>query len=253
MFIRLLMITLCFGLIGCRSLKVDVSHASTDKGYLNSGLSDLGKFYYLNMGNGTLTELAEIDLQAGQRGATFEKQRAQDVKGVGIGGALDVAAKAQVEAEIQLKSYIELENAYSISYKDTFSDLSREINARISAGQDLGFEWFLEDAVAPSSPIRYLLLYSTVRADKARVGYNDKLAAEGGFSLPTFGLGEVDIEISGISEEVFSGSEVPVLVKYHVIKAFLNDGKYRFRIDTSVKAADVAAILRGDFEAANAQ
>ena len=58
------------------------------------------------------------------------------------------------------------------------------------------------------------------------------------------------MNISGLSEETFSGQSVPVLVDYHVIKAFKRDGLYKFRIDPSFSDKDLSLLLKGKIEPA---
>ncbi|MFK7838376.1 MAG: hypothetical protein AB8B60_19375 [Sulfitobacter sp.] len=233
-------------LSGCRSLSLDISHADTDKGYLNSGLRDLGKFYVFDTAKGNLTELATIDLRSRDKGAVFEKQVARGVTGVKVGGQADVKVKAKVAAEVARSSYIELDNAFGESYKNTFSDLSQEINRRESEGEDLGFSWFLDEAVEAGSTTRYLLVFSTIRADVARVGYANSYAADGVIDVPLSKGGSIAVSLTGLSEEQFKGKAVPVLVNYHVIQAFKKDGNYKFRIDRSFDDTDVTRLLQDD-------
>ena len=73
--IRIVALVLVLGAIaGCRPVTIGMSHASTDKGYLNSALRDLGQLYLLDTSNGALTELAVLDLSNRVRGRTFERQ-----------------------------------------------------------------------------------------------------------------------------------------------------------------------------------
>lgn len=243
--LSLLTLFLTMTLLGCRSVPIDVSHASTDKGFLNSGLRDLGELYVLNSDTGALTELATIDLQQRSRGDVFSQNFARNVRGVEIGGNVDVGAKAGFAADIAQNSFIRLTNAFDESYTNTFRDLSIEINTREAAGEDLGFTWFLDQASETGSPLRYLLVYSTIRADEAIVGYGNSIAANGELSVPVQGRGDVDIEVSGLSQEEFRGSGIPVLVNYHVIQVFKRDGLYKFRIDLAFDSEDLPALLRG--------
>lgn len=229
---------------GCRSLSLDVSHADTDKGYLNTGLRDLGKFYVFDAEDGNLTELATIELSSRARGSTFERHTARGVTGVKIGGEANVTVKARVAAEVARSSYIELDNAFDESYKNTFSDLANEINRREAEGDDLGFGWFLDEASTPGSTTRYLLVFSTVRADQARVGYADTYAANGLIDVPLGKGGSVAVSLTGLSEEEFKGKAVPVLVDYHVIQAFKRDGNYQFRVDRSFSSTDITRLLQ---------
>lgn len=245
-FLTLALIGAC--LISCRPLAIDISHASTDKGYLNSGLRDLGQLYYFDTQTGDLRELATLRLTEKVRGATFDRQVARDVRGIDIAGQLDAGTAVRVKANIQRNSFITLENAFDESYSNTFNDLSTEINRRVASGEDVGFTWFLDDAVQPGSTIRYLLVYSTIRADNATIGYDDTTAVGGGLTVPLRGAGDLDVTIRGLSEESFAGKSVPVLVEYHVVQAFQGDGFYKFRIDPKVSDETLNAILRGTFE-----
>jgi hypothetical protein len=137
-------------------------------------------------------------------------------------------------------------NAFDESYTRTFNDLSKEINRREADGEDLGFSWFLDEAVEAGSGLRYLLIYSTIRADEAVIGYRNAVSSEGSLNVPIRGRGNLNVEISGLSEEKWKGKEVPVLVRYHVIQAFLNDGSYSFRIDRRFDTDDLSSILSGE-------
>lgn len=232
--------------MGCRPVAINISHASTDKGYLNSSLRELGQLYVFDTTDGVLTELAVLELTNQNRGATFARQVARDVKGVDVSANVDVATSARVKTEIQRNSFIELENAFDASYTQTFSDLAAEINRREATGEDVGFTWFLDEAVKPGSTLRYLLVYSTIRADVARVGYANVTDVGGGLKVPISGAGDVDVEVKGLSEESFQGSEVPVLVDYHVIQASLSDaGFYRFRVDRAFTQDALSDVLKG--------
>jgi len=236
---------LLFAAIGCRPIPIDVSHASTDKGYLNSGLRELGQLYLLDTADGSLDELAVLNLTNQRRGAVFEEQLARNVRGVDIGGEINTGIEARVDTQIALNSYIRLTNAFDESYTETFSDLSAEINRRDAAGEEVGFSWFLDEAINPSSSLRYLLVYSTIRADTAVIGYSNVTAVDGGMTVPFRGAGNVDVSISGLSEESWRGKAVPVLVDYHVIQASLNEkGNYAFRIDRQFSDDDLADVLK---------
>ncbi len=233
-------------LAGCRTIPIDVSHASTDKGYLNSGLRNLGALYLLDTSDGKISELGSVELSNRTRGAIFEEQTARGVRGIVVGADIDVGAQARIENEISTHSYIKLVNAFDESYTRTFNDLSKEINRREADGEDLGFSWFLDEAVEAGSGLRYLLIYSTIRADEAVIGYRNAVSSEGSLNVPIRGRGNLNVEISGLSEEKWKGKEVPVLVRYHVIQAFLNDGSYSFRIDRRFDTDDLSSILSGE-------
>ncbi len=239
------LVLVLIAMAGCRPVTIGMSHASTDKGYLNSALRDLGQLYLLDTTNGNLTELAVLELSNRVRGKTFERQVARDVRGVDIDAEVKVAVRARVETEIARNSYIELDNAFDVSYSETFSDLSAEINRREAAGEEVSFSWFLDEASQPASNLRYLLVYSTIRADAARVGYSDITAVGGGLTIPLRGAGDVDVSVTGLSEEAFKGKAVPVLVDYHVIQAFKRDGFYKFRIDRSFDKDALSDVLKG--------
>ncbi len=240
-----LLTLILIGFAGCRTIPVDVSHAYTDKGYLNSGLRTLGQLYLLDTEDGSLKELAVLDLSNRVRGATFEEQFARNVRGVDIGAGGEVGIDAEVKASITRNSYIRLTNAFDETYANTFGDLSAEINRREAIGEDVGFTWFLDDATKPGSTIRYLLVYSTIRADEAVIGYNNVTAVDGNLTVPVRGRAEVDVTVSGLSEESWKGKAVPVLVDYHVIQAFQDDGFYKFRIDRAFRDDDLTDILKG--------
>jgi len=231
----------------CQVVNVDVSHVKTDKGFLNSGLADLGDLYVLDKNTLRMDKLTNIELTKIRNGFPFTRIRAVDLQGVEIRGEIKPTVKSKVELEISNKSFIELDNGDSVEYKETFTALSNRINQEISNGRELGFSWFLDEASQPGSSLRYLLVYGTVRADKARIGFDRSLVAGGEIEIPTGTFGTLTVKVSGSSIEEFEGNKVPIFLKFFVIEAFKDKdtGNYSFRIDRNFQTQDLIKALKG--------
>jgi hypothetical protein len=237
---------------GCQTASVDVRHAKTDKGYLNSRLASLGYLFVWDTENNSINQLAVIDLtqrSADDRYATLE---ATQVAGIGISANIAATVRAEIEAEVQSKTSLTLTDAHVVSFSDTFGDLSAEINRRIAEGENIRETWFLDEAAQPGSRYRYLLVYRSITADSTKLEFDKSVAAGGVLTIPTGGWGgDVKVKLSGFGSSTFIGNDVTTLVDYYIIKTYFGTDAngnvtYNFKIDTSIAGGFVLSpILRG--------
>ena len=137
-----------------------------------------------------------------------------------------------------------------VSFTNTFDDMSAEINQRVARGEQVSKTWFLDDAIVPNSPYRYLLIYRVVKADRTVIKQGNTTSLGGEVTVPTgFGVA-AKVRLDGFSSEDFTGHGVTTLVNYHIIQAFLAkrpDGTqaYGFKVDDlAASSNDLSATLR---------
>jgi hypothetical protein len=226
-------------LAGCQSTTINVSHAKTDKGYLNSRLAGLGYLFVWNKQTGYVAQIAEIKLTSEASDQRYSELEAREVTGVALSASLNAVEKASIEADIQAKTTLVLSDARVVSFENTFTDLSSEINRRVSLGQDIRSAWFLDDAVKPESPWRYLLIYRAVTADSTQLTFDKSASAGGSISIPTGNGGSVKVTLNGLGVSDFKGDDVTTLVDYYIIRAYIGanpDGTqtYKFKLDDTI-------------------
>ncbi|WP_089727157.1 hypothetical protein [Candidatus Thiosymbion oneisti] len=221
---------------------LNVSHAKTDKCFVNSGYADLGTLYLYDTKNEKLLELADIKFTGTKTGHTYEKQEARDIEGmkINIMGNLDKLIVADAKAKIENGVYIELTNAFKEKYRGTFSDLARTIREKIASGEDVRNSWFLEEASKNNSRYRHVIVYSTIKADKAKIEYANSVVIGGKIKLPAKGGGSIEAKLEESPFEKFKGKAVPVFVDYHIIRTTKGRNKnneitYQFRVDTDFR------------------
>lgn len=237
---------------GCgQTATVDVRHAKTDKGYLNSRLATLGYLYLWNTETNAIAQLAVIDLTTQASDDHFASLEASQVVGVDIKASLNASLKAGIESEVQSKTQLTLTDAHVVSFRNTFSDLSKEINALVSKGENVRETWYLDEAARPGSPYRYLLVYRAITADSTTIQFDKSVAVGGAITVPTGLGGDVKVKLAGFGSSNFTGDDVTTLVDYYIIKVYygsdgLGNQTYQFQIDTSIPGGFILSpILRG--------
>src|SRR5262245_12215517 len=164
---------------------VNVSHVGTDKGYLNSRLARIGDLFLWDMKSKTISELDNVELTTKKNDDVFTKVDATYASGIDFIAGVQAQFKVQVESKIRAQSRFTLANARVTSFQHTFDDLSAFINNKISDGTTTaGQIWNLDEAVAPNSPLRYLLIYRVVLADKTQLQYKNDVVVGGEVSVP---------------------------------------------------------------------
>lgn len=238
-------------LAACKSVSIDISHARTSAGYLNSALIDAGHLYLLDSTptKEKVSKLAVLALTDGHTGATFASFKAKGVSGVSFSGKVDAGVKADVEADLTSNAFVELTNAQGVEYQGVYSDLTAAINKGVSNGTGIVDQWSLPDAAKADSPLRYLIVYGMQYADEATVGYNNSRVVDGSITLPSTQGGSVKVEVKGDTSEAFKGTHVPVLGKFYVLRLTVdtNDAgvpTYHFRQDTAFDMGRLPDILR---------
>lgn len=222
-----------FLLSGCLVGVVDVSHAHTNKGFLNSGNRDIGRLIVYDTENDFLQYLDVIPLTDRAVGKLYDQQSARDIEGYSMDLATDVApaTRAAIDAEITAGAEIVLKKARRVSTQNTITHLANYIDAG-NDENDYGKNWMLNQAVAKDSTLRYALIWEAFNADEAKISHRGNVEAGGEISVPTSFWGRARVKLAGLSEEQFSGDQVPVFVDYYVFKAFKNSsGNFDFEID----------------------
>ncbi len=231
-------------LTACKFVTVNISHVETTKGYLNSGIEDLGQLYLFDMETDFFTKLEVIPIPQKTYGKQFRTQYASDISGFKINGNLEKAVEANIRAEVAANSSIEISNAQRVSGVETITALSSFINGQ-KEKRNLGTRWKLDAASEEKSALRLAMVYATVNADQATARHANAVSTGGGFKVPFGWGGEADVKVEGLSQEQFSGDQVPVFVEYYVFKVFKNkSGNYDFDLRGAAEEDRLIGFLR---------
>lgn len=224
-----------------KNVSVDLSNASTDAGYINSKLENIGTLYLLDTNNSTLTELAEIELTRNVETSLNTTYEAKNINNIGANGnvTLNDTELAAVKSSIKKSTYINLKNAKRKKFINNVSDLANYIRREISSDEYFVTSWSLEEATVPNSHLRYVLIYSMITADSAEFN-----VTKGANLNTSVGKGKhkvvLNIDVNDKSLQKFTGSNSPVLIKYNIYKASIrpnNDGirTYHFASETRLQ------------------
>jgi len=244
--LRILPVLLFLLISGCQSVNVSISHANTDKGFLNSRQLDVGQLFLLDTSDDTLVPLSLLNLKTVKSANRFASVKATDISGVTVNGSADAAVVASVKLEVANKAFVELTNANRIQYTSVYNDLSRAIETEISNGNDVGNRWYLEDAAARNSKLRLVLVTGAFAADTGKIGFDNSTNVNGSISIPVGRRGTLDVKINKSSIEEIVGKGVPVLLDLSVIEVFYNqNGNFDFRPDRRFRSPErLTAALR---------
>lgn len=233
------------------TVNIDISHAKTTEGHINSSSENIGILYLYNTQSNKLSELAHIDLKSKKDVSHFSSRRAKKLSGIGIEGNIDKGVSLSIAGKIQNEFYIDLRDYVRTKYSNTFSDLAQNIRDRIASGEDIHESWSLKDATKPDSPLRHVLAYSTIMAKSAKFTHKDNKELKSALKLQDNNGSTLVISYQDIdnSFEEFNGTSSPVLLRYHVIKTLLktndkNEQTYHFKTDQEYNQTKFIEALR---------
>jgi|GEM_PF-1865457 len=232
-------------------VNIDISHAKTTEGHINSSSENIGVLYLYNTQSNRLSELAHIDLKSKKDVSHFSSKRAKKLSGIGIAGNIDKGVSLAILGKIQNEFYIDLKEYLRTKYSNTFSDLAQNIRDRVALGEDIHESWSLKDAAKPHSPLRHVLAYSTIMAKSAKFMHKDNKELTSALKLQDDNGSTVSISYHDIqnSFEEFNGTSSPVLLRYHVIKTSLQvneegEATYHFKTDQEYNQTKFIQALR---------
>ncbi|PLX37984.1 MAG: hypothetical protein C0606_06980 [Hyphomicrobiales bacterium] len=239
----------CHHTSGPGTYVVDISHLKTDEGYINSSRYVEGQIIVWNKETGFSEVLSGLQLPVTVDGFSRTSVVANNLSGVSLSADINKPVPVGLKTELEGDLAIKLENnVRGRSINEAFTKFGREINRRISAGdEDIRQTWFLDEAAEPGSPWRYIIVRKTLRADKGSIVGNRNAVANGKVTLSSFDLAGAGVTLKGYDKVEFEGENVPALANYYVLKVFRNaSGNYDFRLDREItnKASVIVPILR---------
>ncbi len=248
-------LVVALGLSACRhndetaTYIVDISHAKTDEGFINSSRYVEGQVIVWNRETGFADVLPDLSLPFVADGYSRSKLKVGSLSGLAVSAGLAKPVPVSLKSDVSQDLAIELaDNIRGRDVREAFTSFSAAINQRIADGDEsIRRTWFLEDAVKPDSQIRYIVVRRTLRADRGRIVANRGAVVNGELKLANLEIGEAGIQLKGYDKVEFEGENVPVLARYYILKAFRNaKGNYDFEIDRQVgnKAEVLIPILR---------
>jgi len=232
-------------------VNIDISHAKTTEGYINSSSENIGILYLYNTQTNRLSELAQIDLKSKKEVSQFSHRRAKKLSGIGISGAIDQTITLSLAGKIQNEFYIDLRDYRRTKYANTFNDLAQNIRQRIAQGEDIRESWSLKEAAMPNSPLRHVLAYSTIYAKRAKFSHINNRELNSSLTIEDVNGTPISLSYQDITNafEEFNGTASPVLLRYHVIKTRIQSNEqgektYHFKVDQEYDQSRFIEALR---------
>jgi len=205
------------GLSGCmqKSATIDISHAKTKKGYINSNLESMGTLYLYNIKTKKFSHLEDLNFNRIAIGKKYNKIKVNKLRGFDIQVSADVnqKAKAILKAKLENNAFIYLKDARRKTYSHVISTLISKANSDNTTIDD----WQLKQ-IANNNSLRLVLVYKVISASSASFGYENNLTSNGSLEIPINGNSKIKVNISKSNTESFDGKDVPVLVDYKIIR-----------------------------------
>jgi hypothetical protein len=228
---RVLIATLAAALAGCSStdFSTDLSYVrASGLGYRNAALYSAGYLFLWNMEANSLTVL--------ENGIPLEKLDAF------AAGPQRVAAEAALSRKIAFTA----ESAVREKYRSIYTGLSAAYVRGLAAGEDMRSRWYVDEATAPNSPYRYVLITGLVRADRATATVGGKSGSEiGSIGVEVPGLGSIYVGIDSGAAAECSGNKAPCFFDATVLQPYIaSDGNLNFRPAMGTDADALSEALR---------
>jgi hypothetical protein len=248
---RVLIATLAAALAGCSStdFSTDLSYVrASGLGYRNAALYSAGYLFLWNTEANTLTVLENsIPLERLDVSETPTNLSSSSVSGVSISGSFAAGPqRIAAEAALSRKIAFTAESAVREKYRSVYTGLSAAYVRGLAAGEDMGARWYVDEATAPSSPYRYVLITGLVRADRAAATVGGKSGSEiGAIGVEVPGLGSIDVGIDSGAAVECSGNKAPCFFDATVLQPYIaSDGNLNFRPAMGVDADALSEALR---------
>ncbi|MEP3045188.1 MAG: hypothetical protein ABJL55_04640 [Roseibium sp.] len=244
----LILVFLTLPILGCKAT-IDANHAHTDAGFVNSGLRSISTFYIWNTSNNVirLLESGKYSANCCQTRAKNTTFTAGSITNFGVkaeGNA--VGYEAEIAAAVSRNAYIKLANFEEKTAIQPKTDLHDYMN--VTGADKIRVQWQLDEAIKPSSNIRYLKIVRAISATEAEIYYKNQLAVGTEFPVKVANA-TIDVEITASSLNKFEGGTTPAIIEFAVYKVIKTRNAnniivYRFVDDTDITDADIATALK---------
>lgn len=244
-------ILVAFGVSGCNhhAIVADARFATLSPGTLNSGLSEPGMVYYVDLKARRIDKVGEVVFRPDEVRFPTETSTTKfsDIQGISVaasGGPIGGAQLGEIKATIESETVLSLTNHNTWRVVRPSSSILPEFRVAVADESD---PWHIASAVANPEGFHFVIS-SAVFADSAQIYFGTAKDTPNGFDLDIPGLGAAKLVYKGGSESAWQGRGRPVIVSVYwfKVRSTPEGPKYRTAEMTREQLEAVRSILRGE-------